>query len=213
MICRVLAAVAILTIASISSLQAGTVFSFGSSGSAGAFFDIAPNNSSGTYVDVASGLSITMTANPGNFNQTPSGGFGINQSASGDETSFFDNAETMGPGIAEGFTFSFNQDVQLGDFVVSSLSEGNSDSIDISIGGGSIATVLGADGVIFTSLGTVVDAGTNITVSTTGGSYGNGWSLESIEVTGVPEPTSATLFGLASFGFCFVETVRRRRRS
>ena len=66
------------------------------------------------------GLEVTIAANTGAFNATSSG-FGINQTASGDDTDGFDFRNADGPGVSEGFTFSFDKDVLLVDFDVSRL--------------------------------------------------------------------------------------------
>ena len=162
-------AIACLAMASVGTAHAGIVFDFlNEDTELGGLLD---GNSSGMIT--IGGLTITVTANPGDFNGTSSN-FGINQAAGGDDTDGFDNAQAGGPGVAEGFTFSFDQDVNLMTFDVSSFSA--TDMIDISSGGVPIVTV---DSTGSTSLGnTFIAAGTNIDVITTGGTYGNGWSLD-----------------------------------
>ena len=137
-----------------------------------------------------SGLEITATASTGSFNATSSG-FGINQSASGDDTDGFDFEEGGGPGLAEGLMISFDSDVWLNNIDVSSF--GGSDEIMLTFSSGTFATVSSTG---TTSLGnTFVAASDPITIATTAGNYGNGWSLDFIEATAVPEPSSLLFLG------------------
>jgi hypothetical protein len=193
----------LLTAAAIScfaySASAQTTFVFDDdSTTIGAGLD---TQSTGSFTQ--DGIQITATASTDEFNAAGSF-FGINQSASGDDTDSFDFTEAGGPGIAEGFTLSFDQDVQLVNFAVSSWSAGN-DEVTIMDGLTLVATI-SSTGV--TSLGNYALSGSSpLTVMTTAGTYGNGWSFDSITV--VPEPgTFALLAGFAALGF-----VMLRRRS
>jgi len=146
------------------------------------------------------GVEMTATAGPGPFNATGSF-FGINQSAGGDDTDGFDFEESGGPGVAEMITISFDADVFLESIRVSSF--GSSDEVTVSEGMNTIA-VVSMTGM--TSLGSyALSANTPFAIATTAGSYGNGWSLDSLTistVTAVPEPTTflpllAVLIGTA----------------
>lgn len=184
--------------------DAGVVFTFeDSSTTIGMSLDGA---SSGAVT--VGGIQMTITANDGVFNATSSD-FGINGSKSGDDTDGFNfSSIVLGvDGVAEGFTFQFDQNVLLNNFDVSSFSTGSPDMISIVSGASSIATV-STTGT--TSLGDfALAANTDVTVLTTSGLYGNGWSLDFIEVsaaTAVPEPSSIVLFLIVGAG-----VVRKRR--
>jgi hypothetical protein len=83
---------------------------------------------------------------------------------------------------------------------------GSGDEVTISFSGGTIAVVTSSGS---NSLGsTVIAANDPITVLTTGGSYGNGWSLDSVELTAIPEPATALLGSVAAVALAG----RRRRR-
>lgn len=160
------------------------------------------NQTSGSFL--IDGITISVNSASGPFNATASG-FGINQAASGDDTDAFDFTEMAGPGIAENFTISFDQAVILNNFSVSSF--GSSDQIEILAGPALLATI-NTTGT--SSLGNfVLPALTNLSINTTAGSYGNGWSFDSIEVTAVPEPSSFVLFAA---GTCASLAYRKRRK-
>jgi len=150
-------------------------------------------------------IELTANAGIGTFNATASN-FGINQPSSGDDTDGFDFTESGGPGLAESFTLSFDQDVLLGSFSVSSF--GVSDEITLLDGAITVVTV-GSTGTA--SLGNYfLSSGSSLSVMTTAGAYGNGWSFDSIDVSAVPESgTYAMLAGFAAVGFAML----RRRRS
>ncbi len=141
------------------------------------------------------------------FNSTGSNpGFGINQSASNDDTDGFDFDELGGPGVAEGLILSFDTNVLLESISVGSFS--STDEVQVLVGGTTVATINSTGA---TSLnGFALSAGTSVLINTTAGTYGNGWSLNSFDVTveAVPEPGAVMLLGLFSLG-----AVSRRRRS
>ncbi|NCF91257.1 MAG: PEP-CTERM sorting domain-containing protein [Verrucomicrobiaceae bacterium] len=162
------------------------------------------NQTSGTFG--VGGIQMTATASTGVFNTTADN-FGINQQASNDDTDGFDFTEGGGSGVAEGLTIKFDQNVLLENFDVSSFNAGN-DQISLKVGASNVATVTGTG---TTSLGNfALTANTDLLISTTGGIYGNGWSLDSIEVSAapVPEPSSMLLAG----GLTLLLIGHRRRK-
>jgi hypothetical protein len=184
------------------SASADTTFTFyDSSTTIGAALS---GQSSGSFT--VSDIEITATASTDTFNATGSG-FGINQAAGGDDTDGFDFTETAGDGIAEGFTLSFDQDVYLVDFSVYSWSVANGDEVSIMDNTTLVATITSTGS---TSLGDyLLSENSELTIMTTAGIYGNGWSFDSITVSAVPEPST---FALLS-GFCALGFVMLRRRS
>ena len=164
--------------------------------------------STGFFTQSGASGTATLTATSSTsdlFNATASE-FGINQSASGDDTDGFDFTQSGGPGVAEGLILSFDTNVLLDTIDVSSFSA-DSDLIEVVVGGTTVATV---DSTGTTSLDSfAVSAGTDVLINTTAGAYGNGWSLDSFGVTvvAVPEPGAVTLLGLFSLG-----AIARRRR-
>lgn len=141
----------------------------------------------------------------GSFNQTGTG-FGLNSSAStveGDDTDEFDENE--------GFTFSFDTTVLLQNVTVSSF--GGSSAGAISFDGGSTIASITATGM--TSLSdTQVLQGTVLRFTSTGSGSTDQFSLDSLTVSAVPEPsTYATLGGLAILGFAATQRRRRNQRN
>jgi hypothetical protein len=160
--------------------------------------------SSGSFA--VDGIEITATASIDEFNATGSG-FGINQSASGDDTDGFDFTETAGLGVAEGFTLSFDQAVTLISFDVSSWNAGG-DEVTLLDGATTIGTITSTGSTL---LGNYALAhGSSIIVNTTAGTYGNGWSFGSITVSAVPEPGS---FALIAGCLGMVSIMLKRRRT
>jgi hypothetical protein len=151
------------------------------------------------------GIEITASASTDLFNATSSN-FGINQAASDDDTDGFDFTQTSGEGIAEGFTLSFDQDVYLVDFSVSSWNTGG-DEVSIMDGTTLVATISSTGTTSLSDY--LLSSSSELSVMTTAGSYGNGWSFDSITVSAVPEPST---FALLS-GFCALSFVMLRRRS
>ncbi|WPJ97491.1 hypothetical protein SH580_07180 [Coraliomargarita algicola] len=193
-------------------LSAAAISCFALSASAADFVFSDDSTTIGSALDGTTGgaftvdtIEITIATLNGDFNGT-SNEFGVNGPESGDDTDGFNIAESEGPGPAEGFTFYFDQDVYLNDFSVSSF--GDSDVISIT-DTSTLNTTITSTGT--TSLGDyLLTSGSVVTVLTTGGSaYTNGWTLESISVSAVPEPgTFALLSGFAALTF-----VMLRRRS
>lgn len=159
--------------------------------------------SSGSFT--VSGIEISASSLSGPFNATASN-FGINQPTGGDDTDGIDFAVGGGAAFAESFTLSFDQDVLLNTFDVSSF--GASDEITLLDGGFTVATITSTGE---TSLGDYnLSSSSLLTVETTAGVFGNGWSFDSITVSAVPEPgTYALLAGTMALGFIMI----RRRRS
>jgi len=159
-------------------------------------------SSTGSFT--VSGIEITATANDGVFNGTGSG-FGINQTAIGDDTDGIDFAiPADAPGIIESFTLTFDQAVILNSFEVSSF--GASDEITITDGASTVATITSTG---LTSLGNYnLGSSSTLSVTTSAGTYANGWSFDAITVTAVPEPSS---FALLAGCFALASVMIRRR--
>jgi hypothetical protein len=194
----------LLTVAAMSCFasftSAQTTFIFEDHGTTiGAGLD---DSASGSFT--VDGIEMTASTSADNFNATSSG-FGINQSATGDDTDGIDFATSSDEGIVESFTLVFDQAVTLGNFVVSSF--GASDEVTLTDGANTVATITSTG---LTSLGSYsLGSSSTLTVTTTAGSYGNGWSFDSITVSAVPEPgTYALLAGFSALSF-----VMLRRRS
>ena len=177
-----------------ATLSAQTIFLFGNQNNGpGGFFD---GKDEGSYTEGT--IEITMISLLGDpFNAT-TGGFGINQDAGGDDTDAFDFTNGSS-GLTENFTISFDQDVILNSFEVSSF--GASDQVLIVDDTTTVATIT-SSGV--TLLGDYfLSASSTLNINTTAGSYGNGWEFEAITVTAaVPEPVTyallASMLALAS---------------
>ncbi len=154
------------------------------------------------------GVQMTATSFVTNeasvFNSTNTGGFGINQTGSGDDTDGFDFTGANAGEEAEGLILSFDQNVDLVSIDIGSFNAGN-DEITITVGGTTVATITTGG---LSSLGDFsVAANTDVEIITTGGVYGNGWSLNSFTVT--PEPGSLSLLAVAGvMGL----RIRRRRK-
>lgn len=146
------------------------------------------------------GVTLHATLFPdGAFNQTGSA-FGINAVNGDDDTDEFD------PG--EGFTFSFSVDVTLNSISLSNFGSTSLGLISFN-GGADIATLTTQT----TSLGgTFVSAGTLLRFESNSPDTAlnsSDFSLDSISVTAMPEPSSFTLLGgLAALGLA---ATRRRR--
>lgn len=163
---------------------------------------------------VVEGLNMTMTALPGGevFNATKYY-FGINQSASGDDTSGFDFSSGDGTGQAEGFKFHFDKPVFLTRIVVRSWNDGM-DEAEVTVNGEHLATMTEAP--LTSLLDYRLEAFTDVTVMTTGGSYGNGWALASVQMELAPDTTPVPESGISLpwlAGFLATGLVLRHRRS
>lgn len=146
------------------------------------------------------GVTLHATLFPdGVFNQTGSA-FGINAANGADDTDEFD------PG--EGFTFSFSTNVILNSVSLSNFGSTSRGLISFN-GGAEIATLTTQEtslGATFVSAGTVLRFESNSPDTTLNSSD---FSLDSLSVTAMPEPSSfALLGGVAALGLA---AVRRRR--
>lgn len=142
------------------------------------------------------GLVATFTASEGAMNRTTSG-FGINGVSGSDDTDAFD--------IGEWITITFNQDVTITNVTVSSWSAG-ADEGQVKFGGSTAYTISSTGSHV---LDYAISAGTVLRIENTAGTFGNGWSLDSINVSAVPEPAT---FGLLGLGGLMVWMLRRASR-
>ena len=189
-------------LATASSAQADIVYEFrDQSTTIGAGLD---GQTTGSFTQAGVTMTATVAiSSGGTFNGTQDF-FGINQTASDDDTDGFDFTETAGPGVAEGLTLSFDRTLNLEAIAVESF--GAQDEITITSGGSTIATITSTGS---TSLGSfTLAANTPVEILTTAGDYGNGWSLVSFTVT--PEPSAISLLAVGMLS-TLVGGYRRKR--
>jgi len=131
-----------------------------------------------------SGLEITLSANDGVINATSSGGLGINDSVSGDDTDGIDSTNTI-----EILTISFDQDVIFNSLDLANF--GASDSLDLTFGGGATIHLTNTSPRTFD---TFLSSSETLTIAAGAGS--NGVNITNLHVTlanAVPEPSTAVL--------------------
>jgi hypothetical protein len=140
------------------------------------------------------GLTLTATANSGTFNSTATEGFGINAAAAGDSTTEFDVTDVM--------SFSFNQPVSL-------------DSIDMNLFGASDTGFLTyTGGTVQITSDPFAFSGVNLAaneVAMFGNNSGASFSLQSITVTVVPEPSTWAMITVGAGLLAGVQRFRRKQ--
>jgi len=157
---------------------------------------------SGTYtVNELPGLSITIesvTPGTGVFNATGSQA-GINSDVAGDGSDEFDVGET--------FSFSFSDPVSITEFDFAGITSAGSDSFTLSAGVFSVTLNSGnTSGSVYTPASAIeLTAGDVITFDNISG---NGFGLDAITLTVIPEPASMAL--LAAGGLLIAGRQRRR---
>ena len=138
--------------------------------------------------------NLQVTGASGTFNSTSSGGFGIDTTGSGDETSFLD----AGLG-AESFTISFNQPVFFDSISISSVATDGSEGLNVQLPQQSNSIFVSSTGVTSFSGNTLVDVGQTVSIAYVAGT-GNGISFNGFAATAnpsaVPEPFAAGAAGL-----------------
>jgi hypothetical protein len=141
-----------------------------------------------------SGLTLSASANSGTFNSTASAGFGINASPSTtDSTTEFDETDIM--------SFSFNQAVTLNTIDMNAFGAG-SDTGFLTYSGGTIQIT--SDPFNFSNVTLAANE-----VAMFGNNTGSSFSLQSINVTVVPEPATWMLMGVG----LLIGAQRLRRRT
>lgn len=187
---KLLSLLSVLLVA--SSVEAQLVFDFTSGNLDG--------GEPGSTLTVSS-LTLTVTSvNPdGKLNWTSSGGFGINSSIASDDTDGFDTGES--------FSFSFDQDVTLTSITVSSWNSNDNATLTVS-GSGDFATVSSTG---LTTFALNVTSGSTVTITANGTTaIGNGFYLDSLSVSAIPEPsTYAAILGALALGVIYI---RRRKQ-
>lgn len=150
------------------------------------------------------GLKATLTTSNGDFNRTGSG-FGINATASGDDTDRVDGNEYI--------EITFDQAVDFNEFTVSDFGDRESLTVDFSNNGvTSILTGVGSPDT-FSFSGASLSPTESVRITNL---LGNGFSFDSFQVAlassnpAVPEPTSLAVFG--TLALCLASGTRRRRR-
>ncbi len=139
-----------------------------------------------------SGLVATFTASVSEMNRTTSG-FGINDtSTTADDTDALD--------IGEWIDISFDTTITLTNVSVSSWNTNGTDKGTIYVNSVSNGVITSSGGNPFTI---IVPAGEELRIASTGGDYGNGWSLDSLAVwigTNLPVPVVSPLLALTTDG-------------
>ena len=183
--------VALITLA--CSVQAQVTFTFGSNNGLGESQAALDGLASGS-VSVG-GVTLSASANTGTFNSTASAGFGINAAAAGDSTTEFDVTDVM--------SFSFNQAVDLVSIDLSVF--GGSDTGFLTYSGGTIQ--INSDPFAFKEVHLAANE-----VVTFGNNSGASFSLESITITAVPEPSTWAMIVVGA-GLLFATQRLRRKTS
>jgi len=152
-----------------------------------------------TGMHTESGITVTLAANDGVVNAT-TGGLGINDSLTGDDTNGLDTINTT-----EVLTISFSVDVIVESFTFSDI--GVNDGVEASFDGAPAISITSSGTTVF---GTTLLAGEELTLTAfepNSGSANNGVVITQFEVTQIPEPSSTALIGLSGLAFL----LRRRR--
>jgi PEP-CTERM motif len=137
-------------------------------------------------------LTLTATANSGTFNSTSAAGFGINASPSTtDSTTEFDETDVM--------SFSFDKPVTFNSIDLNVF--GGSDTGFLTYSGGTIQIT--SDPFAFNNVNLAANE-----VATFGNNTGASFSLQSFNVTVVPEPATWILMGVG----LLLGTQRLRRK-
>jgi hypothetical protein len=140
-----------------------------------------------------SGLTLSAAANSGTFNSTSTLGFGINASPSTtDTTTSFDETDAM--------TFSFNKPVTFNSIDLNLFGSGESGFFTYTGGTIQITT----DPFTFTNVSLAANE-----VVTFGNNSGSSFSLQSFNVTVIPEPATWMLMGVGLL--LGVQRLRRRK--
>jgi hypothetical protein len=150
------------------------------------------DNQTGPITYTNSGLAATFTASVSEMNRTTTG-FGINDtSTTSDDTDALD--------VGEWIDISFDTTITLTNISVSSWNTNGTDQ-------GTIYVNSVSNGVITSSgdnpFNMIVPAGEELRIASTGGDYGNGWSLDSLAVrigTNLPVTVVSPLLALNTDG-------------
>lgn len=185
--------------------NAQIVFGFGNEGTAiGGGLD---GEESGSFT--IDGLTITVTSFSGEF-KADGTSFGIDGFTPDNDAVGFDvRPEAGGPGGAgpEQFTFSFDKAVTITGFSVSSFEADDQINLLDFTAENPLVASLESNGATEIDFLMNVDLGARneIDVVTTAGTFGNGWSLDSITVSpslsAVPEPGSIVVLCVLGGGF------------
>jgi len=213
-----------------SQSHAGLVISVGTFSSGAGSTNGNPFGSGGDFDDHVNGSTVnfsgggstvvltTQTVSPSGDLGVNSAGLGVNATGSGDEASGFD--------VGESWSFSFDTAGMLTDLDFGVLTDSGDEFFTISSASlgtltfennGAADQFAGTDSAdnVFGNIN--IAANEIITLSyfspenADGNSRLEGFQFAAI-TTAVPEPTSATLFGMASMGLCMIQGLRRRRR-
>jgi hypothetical protein len=173
-------------------------------GSVGSFLD---NKSEGVYSVSQNGITLEVTfaaygtSGVDEFNLT-AGGFGINNSESGDDTDAFDDNEYM--------TLSFNRAGTFQTLELDRMTGGNGDAGSLEFAGGVTTNFSGSFSAPMT-INESFSVDQMITLRQTAGGSGTTWGfgLEKITVDVVPEPAAIGLIGMVGVGLLFVRRILR----
>lgn len=182
----------------VSSATFAEVFILNFEGDIGTFID---DKTAGIYSITQNNVTLEVTlaaygtAGADEFNLTGDG-FGINNSASGDDTDAFDDNEYM--------TLSFNHAGTFQTLELDRMTGSNGDDGSLGFEGGFITNFTGS--ITTMAINQSFVAGQLITLSQTTGGSGATWGfgLETMTIDVVPEPLSISLFSIAGVGLFLV---------
>ncbi len=186
----------VFLVAALTFTAHAEIFVLDFEGDLGTFLD---DKSEGIYTTSQNGVTLEVTlaahgtVGDDKFNLLGSGGFGINNSESGDDTDAFDDSEYM--------TLSFNLPGTFQTLKLDRMTGGNGDAGSLEFFGGSTTNFSGS----FSDPLSIDEAFSKdqiITLRQTAGGSGATWGfgLERITVDVVPEPSVAGLIGLTGLG-------------